>query len=42
MTGRYWFHQQTSEPAEAVHDVNFQDALLAQLAQLNGVELPEQ
>ena len=40
-TGRYWFHQQTERPAPAVDDVDFQSALLDQLAQLTGVELPE-
>ena len=41
VTGRYWFHQQTLEPADAVHDITFQAALLAQLTQLTGVLLPE-
>jgi NAD(P)-dependent dehydrogenase (short-subunit alcohol dehydrogenase family) len=40
-TGRYWFHQQAEQPAIAVDDVDFQTALLEQLAQLTGVELPE-
>ena len=39
-TGRYWFHQHTERPAPAVDDVDFQSALLDQLAQLTGVELP--
>ena len=31
-SGRYWFHQQTERPAPAVDDVDFQTALLEQLA----------
>jgi NAD(P)-dependent dehydrogenase (short-subunit alcohol dehydrogenase family) len=39
VTGRYWFHQQTQEPAAAANDPGFQDALVEQLARLTGVEL---
>jgi NAD(P)-dependent dehydrogenase (short-subunit alcohol dehydrogenase family) len=39
-TGRYWYHQQTYDPADAVDDHGFQDALLGELARLTGIELP--
>jgi NAD(P)-dependent dehydrogenase (short-subunit alcohol dehydrogenase family) len=39
-SGRYWFHQRTEQPAVVVDDVEFQAALLEQLAALTGVELP--
>ena len=40
VTGRYWYHQQTQDPAPAVHDPAFQDALLDELARLTGFALP--
>jgi NAD(P)-dependent dehydrogenase (short-subunit alcohol dehydrogenase family) len=41
LTGRYWFHQQTQEPAVAAADPTFQEALLDQLAALTTVQLPQ-
>jgi NAD(P)-dependent dehydrogenase (short-subunit alcohol dehydrogenase family) len=41
VTGRYWFHQQTNEPAAAASDHAFQDALLDELAVLTGVRFPQ-
>lgn len=41
VTGRYWYHQRPEQPAPAVDDVAFQDALLDELARLTGVELAE-
>lgn len=38
-SGGYWFHQHLQTPHPAVHDVRFQDALLAQLAEHTGVTL---
>jgi NAD(P)-dependent dehydrogenase (short-subunit alcohol dehydrogenase family) len=39
-TGGYWFHQRRREPASAVLDQTFQNALLAALTRLTGVPLP--
>jgi NAD(P)-dependent dehydrogenase (short-subunit alcohol dehydrogenase family) len=38
-TGGYWHHQRTQTPHPAVHDQQFQQALLAQLAEHTGVTL---
>jgi NAD(P)-dependent dehydrogenase (short-subunit alcohol dehydrogenase family) len=35
-TGGYWHHQRRADPHPAVHDIAFQDALLAALAQETG------
>ena len=40
VTGRYWYHQQTQKPAPAVHDPEFQNALLDTLERLTGLALP--
>jgi NAD(P)-dependent dehydrogenase (short-subunit alcohol dehydrogenase family) len=40
-SGGYWFHGRRQAPAPAAPDVGFQDALLAELARLTGVTLPE-
>lgn len=37
----YWFHQQREEPAAAVGDARFQDALLDELRRCTGVRLPD-
>ena len=39
-TGGYWFHQRRRDPHEAVHDIAFQDRLLAALAHETGVAIP--
>jgi NAD(P)-dependent dehydrogenase (short-subunit alcohol dehydrogenase family) len=39
-TGLYWYHQQTQNPAPAVRDPAFQNALLSELARLTGLALP--
>jgi len=39
-SGQYWYHQEIQRPADAVTDPVFQDAMLAELAGLTGVELP--
>jgi NAD(P)-dependent dehydrogenase (short-subunit alcohol dehydrogenase family) len=39
VSGRYWFHQQVQAPHPAVHDVAFQDELIASLAAYTGVTL---
>jgi NAD(P)-dependent dehydrogenase (short-subunit alcohol dehydrogenase family) len=36
----YWFHGRRREPAAAVLDPEFQDAVVGELARLTGVELP--
>jgi NAD(P)-dependent dehydrogenase (short-subunit alcohol dehydrogenase family) len=38
-SGGYWFHKRRDEPHPAVHDVRFQDQLLAALARATGVKL---
>lgn len=38
-TGGYWHHQCRTEPHPAVHDLKFQDHLLAELARATGVAL---
>ncbi|WP_336857061.1 SDR family NAD(P)-dependent oxidoreductase [Sinomonas albida] len=40
VSGAYWFHRARREPAAAVGDERFQDAVLGELARLTGVELP--
>ncbi|MDQ4503593.1 SDR family NAD(P)-dependent oxidoreductase [Sinomonas sp. ASV322] len=40
VTGGYWYHGRRREPAAAAADPEFQDAVLAELAGLTGVELP--
>jgi NAD(P)-dependent dehydrogenase (short-subunit alcohol dehydrogenase family) len=37
MSGRYWYHQGLQEPARAVDDPAFQDALIDELGKLTGV-----
>ncbi|MEA5455929.1 SDR family NAD(P)-dependent oxidoreductase [Sinomonas sp. JGH33] len=39
-TGGYWFHGRRREPAAAAADPAFQDAVIAELARITGVELP--
>lgn len=39
-SGKYWYHQEAQSPADVVTDHTFQDAVLAELARLTGVELP--
>lgn len=39
-SGGYWYHRQRRTPHRAVHDVAFQDELLAALARETGVEPP--
>ena len=39
-TGGYWHHQRRQAPATGVTNTQFQNALLAQLAQLTGRQLP--
>jgi NAD(P)-dependent dehydrogenase (short-subunit alcohol dehydrogenase family) len=38
-TGGYWYHQQLHSPHPAVHDLHFQDELLASLADATGTRL---
>lgn len=38
-SGGYWFHQRLRTPHPAVHDVHFQDSLLASLARFTAVSL---
>ena len=38
-TGGYWYHQARQAPASAVEDERFQEALLAELARITGVDL---
>ncbi|WP_415854943.1 SDR family NAD(P)-dependent oxidoreductase [Sinomonas sp. G460-2] len=40
VSGGYWFHRSRREPAAPVSDERFQEAVLAELARLTGVELP--
>ena len=40
VTGRVWYHRQQQDPAPAVHDRAFQDALLDELARFTGLALP--
>jgi len=40
VSGRYWHRMRQEQPAGEAMDVAFQDALLAQLAELTGVVLP--
>lgn len=39
VSGRYWHHRRVQQPHPAVHDVHFQDDLLAALAAHTGVSL---
>jgi NAD(P)-dependent dehydrogenase (short-subunit alcohol dehydrogenase family) len=39
-TGGFWYHRRRQEPAPAVFDLRFQDALVDQLSRLTGVQLP--
>lgn len=41
VTGRYWHHLAQQQPASEATDPKFQDALIAKLSKLTGVELPE-
>jgi NAD(P)-dependent dehydrogenase (short-subunit alcohol dehydrogenase family) len=41
VTGRYWHHMKTEQPAEEAMDGVFQDKLIARLEELTGVALPE-
>jgi NAD(P)-dependent dehydrogenase (short-subunit alcohol dehydrogenase family) len=40
VTGHYWYHKQVQDPAPAVQDAAFQNALLDELVRLTGVALP--
>jgi NAD(P)-dependent dehydrogenase (short-subunit alcohol dehydrogenase family) len=40
-TTGYWFHQRREDPAPAVEDARFQDALLDELHRCTGVRLPD-
>jgi NAD(P)-dependent dehydrogenase (short-subunit alcohol dehydrogenase family) len=40
VSGHYWHHRRTQTPAPEVSDPEFQDRLLARLAELTGIELP--
>jgi NAD(P)-dependent dehydrogenase (short-subunit alcohol dehydrogenase family) len=39
-SGQYWHHRKPREAADGTRDVEFQDRLLARLAELTGVKLP--
>ena len=39
-SGKYWYHQEIQRPADPVTDQVLQDAMVAELARLTGVELP--
>lgn len=39
VSGRYWHHRRTQQPAPGTLDVGFQDRLIAKLAEMTGVEL---
>ena len=39
-SGGYWYHRERREPHRAVHDLAFQDQLLAALADETGIEVP--
>jgi NAD(P)-dependent dehydrogenase (short-subunit alcohol dehydrogenase family) len=39
VSGRYWHHREQQRPAAAALDVDFQDRLLAKLAELTGIKL---
>ena len=41
VSGRYWHHLRHEQPASEATDPKFQDALIARLSKLTGVELPE-
>jgi NAD(P)-dependent dehydrogenase (short-subunit alcohol dehydrogenase family) len=40
-SGGYWHHQQRRDPHPSVHDEQFQDRLIASLAEYTGTPLPE-
>lgn len=40
VSGHYWHHRRTEQPHPAVHDEQFQDELLAALAEHTGIDLP--
>lgn len=40
VSGKYWYHQHPSDPAPAVSDLTFQDALLRELASITSEPLP--
>jgi NAD(P)-dependent dehydrogenase (short-subunit alcohol dehydrogenase family) len=40
-SGEVWHHHRTARAPTAAHDIDFQDRLLNQLAQLTGLELPD-
>lgn len=40
-SGGYWYHQRRREPAAPVRDAPFQDAVVAKLAELTRVDLPD-
>src|SRR5688572_17718065 len=40
-SGGYWHHQRRAEPAPAVHDEQFQDDLLGELARFTATALPQ-
>lgn len=42
VSGRYWHHLRQEQPAREATDPKFQDALIAGLRKLTGVEMPEQ
>ncbi len=41
VSGRYWHHMRQEQPASEASDPRFQDQLLARLAELTGVVLPD-
>lgn len=40
VSGRYWHHLRQQQPAAEAADPEFQDRLIAELAELTGVALP--
>jgi NAD(P)-dependent dehydrogenase (short-subunit alcohol dehydrogenase family) len=40
VSGKYWHHRKTREPAQQATNITFQDELLARLAELTGYKLP--
>ena len=41
VTGKYWHHRRTEQPAPAAEDPAFQQALLDELAAITGITLDE-
>jgi hypothetical protein len=41
VSGRYWHHLRQEQPANEASDPEFQDELIARLAELTGVALPD-